>query len=95
MAPPYTDEQIKASLVDTWQVEAFTTMSLLVWFGASIALAAVFWYRAKDGSTRTLAVLAVLLAFAAGVATTSNHILLTTRTTVLTGQSFGGFYGLP
>jgi hypothetical protein len=91
--PPYTDEQIRASLVDTWEVEAIsTTVSLLLFLPAAVSAMGLA-YRGNKLS-RILSGTAVLLAIAGSVLFTSSHGFLTARTTQITGQTFAGFYGL-
>ena len=92
---PYTDEQIKASLVDTWEVEAIAADAGLILCIVSIPLALVLANRSGGVATRRLAALSVFLAISVAAITVFNHVTLTERTAQLTGQSFGGFYGLP
>ena len=91
--PPYTDQQIQASLVDTWEVEAWSTTALLVLLAIAVAMAIALAYRGAN-LTRRLSVLVVLAAVVVGALLCSSHIALTNRVTQLTGQTFGGFYGL-
>ena len=93
--PPYADEQIRASIADTWEVEALATTVLLGSFFVSIALTFALASRSTSAGIRRLAFISVLLALFAGATTMANHIALTKRTAQLTGQSFGGFFGLP
>ena len=91
--PPYTDQQIQASFVDTWEVEAWSTTALLVLLAIAVALSLALAYRGAN-LTRRLSTMAVLVAVLAGVLVCSSHVALTNRVTQLTGQTFGGFYGL-
>jgi hypothetical protein len=93
LVPSYTDQQIQASLVDTWQVEAFSTAVLLVLIFLAAVFAIVLGYRGSK-LVRFLASAAVLLAVADSALFVSSHIVLTARTTQITGQTFAGFYGL-
>jgi hypothetical protein len=91
--PPFTDAQIKASFVDTWEAHAVGSVAILilVLFATCIS-AALAW-----GATRLakrLAGTALALGFADAVLLFASHASLTARTTALTGQTFGGFYGL-
>jgi hypothetical protein len=92
--PPYSDYEIKASIVDTWQVEALFTFALLVAVGFLALLSVALGWRSSHLLLRRLSVLAVLLSAASGVLLLYSHISLTERAVQLTGQSFGGFYGL-
>ena len=92
--PPYSDQQIMASIVDTWEAEAMSTVALtvavVVVAVASLALA----YRAQNQSVRRLSRIALVLSVAAVGLLFYTHIELTERTTRLTGQTFGALYGL-
>ena len=92
--PPYTDQQIQASVVDTWQVEALVTTATLALLFCALILSVIFAYMSKQTSTRMLATIAVFLSLMAGVIEFSAHVALTKRTTQLTGQTFGSAYGL-
>jgi hypothetical protein len=92
--PPYSDYEIKASIVDTWQVEAFFTFVLLLTTALVALLSLVSRWRSADRRIRCLSALAVFLCISSGALLIYSHIVLTERTTRLTGQSFGGFYGL-
>jgi cytochrome bd-type quinol oxidase subunit 1 len=92
--PPYSDYQIKASIADTWQAEAFFTFVLLIAIALTALLSLVFRWRSGDRRIRRLSALAVLLCTSSSALLIYSHIVLTERTTRLTGQSFGGFYGL-
>ena len=86
--PPYTDEQIQASLVDTWEAAARTTTALLFLVALAVVLSLVLAYRGA-GSTRRLSAIAVFLAVLAGALVCSSHIVLTNRVAQLTGQALG------
>ena len=91
--PPFTDAEIQESFVDTWEVNAVLTAVAL---GVSVvagALTVLLSWRAK-GLSKTLSLAAMAL-FAMSVGLLLfNHSALTTRTTELTGQTFGGAFGL-
>ena len=93
ISPPYTDQQIQASLVDTWEVEAGSTTALLVLLAVTITVSLALAYHRKNLTLR-LSALTVLLAVLAGVLAFSSHVVLTNRVTQLTGQTFGSLYGL-
>jgi hypothetical protein len=92
--PPFTDEQLKASIANTWEVATSTTRVFLVVFfglgGVCVALA-------RKATTAT----AQLAGYAAAVAClltlmifVHNHVELTQRAAGLTGQEFGPLSGL-
>ena len=91
--PPYTDAQIQASFVDTWEVHALGTAAiLLLVLMAAVVAPALAWGCSRLG--KKLAVVSVALAGTSAALLITSHAALTERTTALTGQSFGGFYGL-
>jgi hypothetical protein len=92
--PPFTDEQLKASTANTWEVATSTTRVLVVVFfglgGVCVALA-----------RKATSVTAQLISYAASIACLltlmvfiHNHVELTQRAAGLTGQEFGPLYGL-
>jgi hypothetical protein len=92
--PPYSDEEIRSSWVDTWEVHAWWTI-LVVGFSALVAalgLPLAVWGR--ELATRRFARLVVALCVAAAILAVASHATLTSRTTRLTGQTFSRFYGL-
>lgn len=92
--PPFSDEQLKASTADTWEVAASTTRVFVVVFfglgGVCVALARkatdIIMQRASFAAAA--ACLVTLMLFV------HNHVELTQRAANLTGQHFGLFYGL-
>ena len=92
--PPFTDNQIADSLVDTWDPEAIVAFAILALLVIGLGLSVFGAYRAGPGRVRHLAIASIVLAFVASGITLQNHAALTQRTTRLTGQSFGGFFGL-
>jgi cytochrome bd-type quinol oxidase subunit 2 len=92
--PPYSDYEIKASIVDTWQVAAFSTLVLLITVALFAVLSLGLGYWNGDRRTRRLSVVAVFLSISAYGLLLYSHVALTERTMRLTGQSPGGFYGL-
>ena len=92
--PPYSDAELQGSLVDTWEVHAWWTI-LVVGLTSVVALLAsplAVWGR--EPQTRRFARLIISLCVAACILAITSHALLTNRTTRLTGQTFGRFYGL-
>ena len=92
-APSYTDQGIRASLVDTWQVEALFTSASLVLLAFAFVAAIIFALRGNT-RVRLLASLAVLLAVSAASLVVAGHVILTNRVVGITGQTFGGFSGI-
>lgn len=92
-SPPYTDREIQASFVDTWQGEAIVTAFLLALLVPIAMMAVILGWRGSRLAKRLALMSAGLVVFAA-VLLVSGHAALTERTTRLTGQDFGGFYGL-
>ena len=92
--PPFTDEQLKASLVDTWEVAASTLRVLAFVFLGLGAICVVLARRATDARTRNVAYLAALCCLLTVALFLRNHIVLTQRAAGLTGQEFGPLYGV-
>ncbi len=91
--PPFTDQEIKASFVDTWEVAAWSTMALLVLLTAAVVVSLALSFHSTK-PVRRLSTLAVFAAVVVGSLICSNHVVLTNRVTQITGQTFGDFYGL-
>jgi len=92
--PPFTDGQLKASLVDTWEVAASTLRVFLFVFLGLGAICVVLARRATDARTRIVAWLAAVCSLLTIALFLRNHIVLTQRAASLTGQEFGPLYGL-
>lgn len=92
--PPFTDEQIRASLKDTWEVAASTVPVFAFSYLGLGAIAAVLARRGPDARTRAVAWIAVACCLAALAVVFRNHVALTERVTALTGHQFGALYGL-
>ena len=92
--PAFSDQEIRASIVDTWQAHALFTFFALIGITIVGVLAVALAFSTREQLVRRLAVLAVLLAASSSALVLYSHIALTERTTRLTGQSFGYFYGL-
>lgn len=91
--PPFTDAEIKASLVDTWEAHAVGSVAILILVLLGACLSATLAWGATRLAKR-FAVSAVALGLADAVLLIASHVSLTERTTALTGHTFGGFYGL-
>jgi len=93
-SPPFTDDQIRASIVDTWEPEAMVTLAELVALSVlglvSVGLAAL----SRVTIRRRIGLIAALLCVLAALLTYQNRARLTARATALTGQTFGALDGL-
>jgi hypothetical protein len=95
LPPSFTDAAITVSIVDTWQVEAVISVLLLCVLVVAVCVAVILARAALPPLLRRVAGVVVVLGIVGGGAIVANHIALTNRAASLTGQSFGGFYGLP
>ena len=91
--PPSSDREIQASFVDTWEAHAFSTAVILSALSAMGVVSALLAWGGSRGAKR-LAIAAVAFSISSAALFLAAHIELTERTTRLTGQTFGGFYGL-
>ncbi len=92
--PPFTDEQIRASLKDTWEVAASTVPVFAFSFLGLGSIAVVLARKAGDMRTRAVAWLAAALCLLALAVVFRNHVAMTERASAVTGQDFGASYGL-
>lgn len=92
--PPFTDDQLKASLVNTWEVAASTLRVFAFVFLGLGAICVVLGRRATDARTRVVAFLAAACCLLVIALFLRNHIVMTQRAAGLTGQEFGPLYGL-
>ena len=92
--PPFTDAQLQASLVDTWEVAASTLRVFAFVFLGLGVICVVLARRATDARTRIAAYLAAVCCLLVIALFLRNHIVLTQRAAGLTGQDFGPVYGL-
>ena len=94
VSPPFTDAEIRDSFVDTWEPSVQMTLLELVILGGILLIALVVLVFARQRPIRVIAIATVALALGGVMLSYRNHIVLTERTTALTGQTFGRFYGL-
>ena len=94
VVPAYTDQELRASIVDTWEAQAFFTSAVLVGIAVITVVALAVAYRSGQRFLRRLAVLAMTLSVCSSALILYSHASLTERATRLTGHSFGPFYGL-
>ena len=91
---PYTDQQIRSSIVDTWEPEAIVAGLFLDALLVCLALSIWLGIRRRSASDRVVSALALVLTLAGIGLVLAGHVALTIRVTHLTGQTFGTFYGL-
>jgi hypothetical protein len=92
--PPFTDEQIRASLKDTWEVAASTVPVFAFSYLGLGAIAMVLARRATEVRARAVAWVAAGLCLLALAVVFRNHVVMTERAAALTGHQFGPLYGL-
>jgi len=90
----YTDQQIRSSIVDTWEPEAIVTRVFLDALLVCLALSGWRGIRPRKAGDRGVGLLALVFTLAGMGLVLASHITLTVRVTRLTGQTFGTFYGL-
>jgi len=87
----YSDEEIRQSLVDTYEPSAWTLIEVCTLSVVGIACALLTRAASSRRTRRRIAAIQLVLMVAAvGVAAYGHHRLMR-RTTKLTGQTFGGF----
>ena len=94
LTPPFTDQEIRESFVDTWEPSALVTLSVLAALGLVTLISLLVLLFTRQRGTRAMTVATLLLSVAAALLVYRNHIALSDRTTALTGQTFGRFHGL-
>jgi hypothetical protein len=92
--PPFTDQQLEASLTNTWEVAASTTRVFGVVFLGLGTICVVLARKADSSGARAVAWVAALLCVFALLLFLRNHIELTQRAAGITGQEFGALFGL-
>jgi bacteriorhodopsin len=88
---PYSDADIQASLVDTYEASAWGFLVVCVVGLVGIAAAALVRFVGHSPVRRRIAVLQVVLLLACIALAGWQHHSLMKRTTELTGQTFEGF----
>jgi predicted outer membrane lipoprotein len=91
---PYTDQQVRSSLVDTWGAEAMLAAWLLGALIGCFAIAVWLRLRSRDARDRVASLLAVVFTLGGVGLVFASHVVLTMRVARLTGQTFGALYGL-
>ena len=92
--PHFTDEQLKASTTDTWEVATSTTRVFCIVFLGLGMISVTLARRAREAAPRLVAYLAAAACLATLMVFLHNHIELTRRAAGLTGQEFGPLFGL-
>jgi hypothetical protein len=86
----FSDEEILASVVDTYEPSAWSLWNALVISAPGVLVgAATAW--ASAGTRRRVALMQVASLSVLGLLTSAKHLLLMRHITALTGQTFGGF----
>jgi hypothetical protein len=91
MNPPFTDEQIRVSLRDTWEVAASTVPVFAFSFLGLGAIAVVLARKAPDSTMRRTAWSAAGLCLLALAVVFRNHVAMASRVSALTGQDVSLF----
>jgi amino acid permease len=94
MNPPFTDEQLRGSLRDTWEVAASTVPVFAFSFLGLGAVSGVLARRAPDAGTRRAAWVALGLCLLVLAVVLRNHAALGARVERVTGTELGPGYGL-
>ena len=94
IVPPYSDEQIKSSFVDTWELHAWGTIVVLGFLALVTLCASPLAIWGHDEAARRFAHVIMGLSLCAAALAYSSHAALTARTTRLTGQTFSRCHGL-
>ena len=92
--PPFSDQQLRTSLTDTWEVATSTTRVFIVVFLGLGSISGVLARKATRAPARIAAVLAAVACLLTLAIFLHNHIALTQRAAALTGQEFDATYGL-
>jgi hypothetical protein len=85
-SPPFTDEQLRSSLADTWEVARSTVPVFAFSFLGLGAISLVLANRAPDARMRTVAWVAAAMCLLALAVVFRNHVVMTERAEALTGQ---------
>ena len=91
--PPYTDQELAASFVDTWEPHAIVT-TLLLGVLALVALFVAAVCALGGAALRRYSLATLFLVVCAAASQVAAHIVFTNHVTRVTGQTFGRFYGL-
>ncbi len=92
--PPFTDEQLKTSPTDTWEVAVSTTRVFGIVFLGLGMICVVLARKAEDPRMRLITWLAATACLATLLVFLQNHIALAQRVTSATGLDVGPLFGL-
>lgn len=92
--PPFTDEQLKASLADTWEVATSTTRVFAFVFLGLGAICVALARKASAGAAQIVAYLAAVACLVTLLVSLRNHVALTERAIGISGADLGPFWGL-
>jgi hypothetical protein len=93
--PPFSNQQIEASLADTWEVAASTSRVLIfVFLGLGVICVALARKAGSGSRHQIVAYIAAVCCLLTVAIFLRNHVVLTKRAAVLTGQDFGALFGL-
>jgi len=87
----YSDDEIRQSLVDTYEPSAWNFIGVCILAVLGVIAALVAKSAAVHSFRRRMAIMQIALMLTAVVVAASGHYRLMQRTTRLTGQAFGGF----
>ncbi len=90
----YTDAQIAASFVDTWEVTALCTTATIVVAILGIAAGVLAFYLEHTRHRSRASAVPVTVCLVGAAMVQASHAALTNRVTQITGQSFSGIWGL-
>jgi len=91
LVQPYSDEDIRQSLVDTYDASALNFIAICIVALLGVGCGLLARVASKTPIRRRVALLQVGVMLAAIVSAAYGHHRLMQRTTQLTGQTFGGF----
>lgn len=92
--PPFSDDELKASTADTWEVATSTTRVFVVVFFGLGGVCIVLARRATDTAMQLASYAAAVACLVTLMIFIHNHVELTQRAAGLTGQDFGPLSGL-
>jgi hypothetical protein len=88
---PYTDEDVKASIVDTYESSAWGVMYVGTRAAVGAALAIVLGLAARYKPQKAFAAVQLVALVGSTAVVAVDHYMLMQRATRVTGQTFGGF----
>jgi energy-converting hydrogenase Eha subunit C len=91
--PPFTDDQLKASLADTWEVATSTTRVFAFVF-LGLGMICVALARKASDVARIVAYLAAVACLITLFTSLRNHVALTERAVAVSGADLGPLWGL-